>query len=94
MQSKEKESWEIELLHVLLDFCEEKITVKDVRTFIGNLVATARIEERAAMALEAIEILHKLCLHTNTTQELDLLETAQRKILSLGVTPQPPSEEV
>ncbi len=52
--TKENAGWEIELLQVLDDFCEERTVVKDVRSFITRVVAEA-VAERDRELREQIE---------------------------------------
>lgn len=63
-----------------------------LQELIREFVEIGRKEARAEMALEAVEILHKLILNTRHMEAILLGEAAQKAILTAGVSDNQPTQ--
>lgn len=64
------------------DYANSDFNVDLIKSFIHQVIARERKKERAECNLKHCEILSRLAFKTRTSKELDLIELAQKQILS------------
>lgn len=85
----EREEWGVEFDRLMEEVYQLAISMKmdaveqKFKSFLRHTIERELERERAKERLRATEILHKYAMKTKTTKELDMLEAAQRDILSL-----------